>query len=143
MELVANPAPAVYNSWVDAQPLYSVVLSAAEKKKYFLQQSYSGSGGQSAAGCLHNLYLGIYILLILKQCPHFIVFTQLYIASKTQATSLEMALFLQDCLFPQVSASERASLNSPITIEELGGIKKRDKKILSIRVPPLLIRNHF
>lgn len=42
---MADPTPANQNSWKEAQSLYNqVVLSTAEKKRYFLQQNYFEEG---------------------------------------------------------------------------------------------------
>lgn len=107
-------------------------MSAAEKRRYFLQQSYFEEGNtghllalvarkqrdsstisaiQSAAGDLHTLNPDI-----LNDFHNF--YTDLY-ASKTRYTSSELALFLQNCPFPQIADAERDTLNSPITLEEL------------------------
>lgn len=113
--------------------LNSIVLSAAEKRRYFLQQEYFEEGENTVhllalvakeqrdtssilairpgSAEMHNL-----------NSDTLSVFYQFYIhfySSKTNASPLELESFLQDCPFPQVSETDWAMLSSPITIEDL------------------------
>lgn len=108
-------------------------MSTAEKRRYFLQQSYFEEGEntghlfalvareqrdsstiseiRSAVGELHVLNSDI-----LNDFHNF--YTDLY-ASKTRYTPSELALFLQNVPFAMITDAERDTLNSPITLEEL------------------------
>lgn len=132
--LVTDPSQSNHEAWTEARSLYnSVIMSAAAKRRYFLQQDdfekRENTGHllalvareqrdpsiitaiRSTAGELHTPNSDI-----LNDFHHF--YNDLY-ASKTRHASSELTLFLQNCPFPQLSDAERDTLNSPITMTEL------------------------
>lgn len=108
-------------------------MSKAEKKRYFLQQNYFEEGentghllamvtkGQQESTSITEIRkingeVSPSTTVILDTFQQF--YADLY-TSKTQNNPSDLALFLRDCTFPQVSAAEKESLDSLITIEEL------------------------